>query len=85
MDYDQNFENMWKDISKTIDRSTQQKKIREAAKYLYNRADALFIYSPVSLYAINREVNFVPQKFGLLRLKETSVTENHWSLREKRK
>jgi hypothetical protein len=32
------------------------------------------------LYAVNKEVNFVPQKFGFLRLKETSVTDRHWSI-----
>jgi peptide/nickel transport system substrate-binding protein len=83
MKYDQKFENMWKDISRTVDRDTQQEKIRGAVEYLYDSAHALFIYSPISLYAINREVNFVPQKFGILRLKETSVTANHWSLRGK--
>jgi peptide/nickel transport system substrate-binding protein len=83
MEYDQNFEDMWKDISMTVDRNMQQKKIRGAVEYLYDRAHALFIYSPLSLYAVNREVNFVPQKFEVLRLKETSVTENHWSLRGK--
>jgi len=37
----------------------------------------------LTLYAVNKEVNFIPQKFGVLRLKETSVTDNHWSVREK--
>jgi len=83
IEYDRDYETMWKDISRTIDRRTQQAKIRGAVKYLYDRADALFIYSPISLYAVNGEVNLVPQKCGLLRLKETSVTDNHWSLRGK--
>jgi len=83
MDYDEDFENMWKDISRTINRSMQEEKIRRAVEYLYDRANALFIYSPISLYAVNREVNFVPQKFEILRLKETSVTKSHWSVRGK--
>jgi hypothetical protein len=43
----------------------------------------LFIYSPLSLYAVNKEVDFVPQKSVFLRLKETSVTDKHWSIRGK--
>ncbi len=31
----------------------------------------------------NKDVNFVLQKFLRLRLKETSVTDNHWSVRIK--
>jgi hypothetical protein len=50
-------------------------------KYLYDRAHALFIYSPLTLYAVNKEVNLVPFKDGFLNLKETSVTDNHWSVR----
>jgi hypothetical protein len=30
---------------------------------------------------VNKEVDFVPQKFMFLRLKETAVTDNHWSVR----
>jgi len=36
----------------------------------------------LTLYAVNKEVNFVPEKFPQWRLKETSVTDNHWSVRE---
>jgi hypothetical protein len=51
-------------------------------RYVYDRAYQIFIYSPLTLYAVNKEVNFVPQKGYFLRLKETSVTDNHWSVRE---
>ena len=50
-------------------------------KYVYDLAYQVFIYSPMSLYAVNKEVNFVPQKSMHLQLKETSVTDNHWSVR----
>jgi hypothetical protein len=61
----------------------QEQKIQLMEKYLYDRAQALSIYSPFTLYAANKAVDFVPQKSGWLRLKETSVTENHWSIRGK--
>jgi ABC-type transport system substrate-binding protein len=50
-------------------------------RHVFDRAYAVFIYSPLNLYAVNKEVNFVPQKSLALRLKETSVTDNHWSVR----
>jgi hypothetical protein len=68
-------------MARTVNPKEQEKKIREMVRYLYDEASSLFIYSPLILYAVNREVNFVPQKFGYLRLKETSVTERHWSVR----
>ena len=54
-------------------------------RYLYERGYALSIYSPRALYAVNKKVNFVPQKSLHLGLKETSVTDNHWSVRAKKK
>jgi ABC-type transport system substrate-binding protein len=83
IEYDPVYEQMWKEASRAVDAKTQKEKIRVTAGYLYDNAYALFIYSPLMLYAVNREVDFVPQKYYYLRLKETSVTENHWSLRGK--
>jgi peptide/nickel transport system substrate-binding protein len=83
MKYDPVYEQMWKDMAKTIDTDLQEEKMRELVRYVYDYAHLLFIYSPLSLYAVNREVNFVPHKFCLLRFKETTVTENHWSIRGK--
>jgi peptide/nickel transport system substrate-binding protein len=81
-DHDAVYEEMWEDMAKTVDREKQEEKLRQMEKYIYDRADALFIYSPISLFAVNKEVRFVPQKFGNLCFKETSVTDNHWSVRE---
>jgi peptide/nickel transport system substrate-binding protein len=82
-EFDTTYENMFKDMAATINPEKQEAKIQQMVKYIYDRAQALFIYSPYNLYAINREVDFVPQKSLWLRLKETSVTKNHWSLRGK--
>ncbi len=76
---------MWKDMARTVNTEIQEEKIRQMVKYLYDRAYVVFIYSPLSLYAVNKEVNFVPQKQEMLRLKETSVTESHWSVRAEKK
>ena len=72
---------MWKDMAQTVDEKAQDEKMRQMEQYIYERAYMVFIYSPLNLYAVNKEVNFVPQKCGNLRLKETSVTDNHWSVR----
>jgi ABC-type transport system substrate-binding protein len=72
---------MWKDMARTVDEAAQDEKMRQMEQYLYDRAYAVYIYSPMNLYAVNKEVNFVPQKSQTLRLKETSVTDNHWSVR----
>jgi ABC-type transport system substrate-binding protein len=72
---------MWKDMARTVDTKAQEEKIRKMVQYLHDGAYSLNIYSPLSLYAVNKEVNFVPQKYQWLRLMETSVTDNHWSVR----
>ena len=80
-EYDPVYEKMWKDMAGTVDEAAQDEKMRQMEQYLYDRAYAIYIYSPMNLYAVNKEVNFVPQKSQTLRLKETSVTDNHWSVR----
>jgi peptide/nickel transport system substrate-binding protein len=79
--YDPVYEEMWKEMARTVDSKSQEEKIQRMEQYIYDRAYLLFIYSPITLYAVNKEVNFVPQKNQLLRLKETSVNDNHWSVR----
>jgi ABC-type transport system substrate-binding protein len=85
IDYDPVYEEMWKEMAKTMDTDRQEDRLRQMVKYVYDRAYALFIYSPLSLYAVNKEVDFVPYKCGYLRLKETSVTDSHWSIKGEKK
>ena len=60
--YDPVYDEMWKDMARTVDREAQEAKIRKMAQYLHDGAYSLNIYSPLSLYAVNKEVDFVPQK-----------------------
>jgi hypothetical protein len=53
---------MWQDIARTVDEAAQDEKMRQLEQYIFDRAYAVFIYSPLNLYAVNKEVNFVPQK-----------------------
>jgi len=81
IEYDQVYEEMFTDMARTVDSGAQEEKIRQMVQYIYDRALIIFIYSPLTLCAVNEEVSFVPQKLQYLRLKETSVTDNHWSVR----
>jgi peptide/nickel transport system substrate-binding protein len=81
IEYDPVYEKMWKDMARTVDEAAQDEKMRQLEQYVYDHAYAIFIYSPLDLYAVNKAVNFVPQKSVTLRLKETSVADNHWSVR----
>jgi len=85
IEYDPVYEEMWKEMARTVDREAQEEKIRQLVKYVYDRAYSLGIYSPLSLYAVNKEVNFVPQKRQWLGLKETSLPDSHWSVRAEKK
>ena len=62
IEYDPVYEKMWKDMAGTVDEKAQDEKMRQMDQYVYDRAYAVFIYSPLNLYAVNKEVNFVPQK-----------------------
>ena len=83
--YDPVYEEMWKNMAQTIDEEAQNEMMRQMEQYVYENAYAVYIYSPLNLYAVNKEVNFVPQKMLRMRLKDTSVTDNHWSVRSKAK
>jgi ABC-type transport system substrate-binding protein len=82
-EYDPIYEAMWKKMAQTVDRKAQEQEIKKMARYVHNKAHLLFIYSPLMLYGVNKEVNYIPYNDAHLHLKETSVTENHWSLRGK--
>jgi ABC-type transport system substrate-binding protein len=81
IEYDSVYEKMWKDIVGTVESSSQEEKFRQMQKYAWDRFYALTVYSPLSLYAVNKEVDFVPFESRRLALDFTSVTEDHWSIR----
>jgi hypothetical protein len=53
-------------------------------QYTHAHALFLFLYNPIDLYAVNKAVAFVPYQTGILNLTETSVTEEHWSVRKQK-
>ena len=68
----------------TKDRSRQQALVRQMERYTRDQAYFLFLYSPIHLYAVNKEVQFIPHPSGLLLLNGLSVTDHHWSVRQKK-
>jgi hypothetical protein len=52
----------------------------------HNRDQAyfLFLYNPILLYAANNALHFVPYVNGILNLSESSVTDQHWSIRKQK-
>jgi ABC-type transport system substrate-binding protein len=66
----------------TVDREQQEGLIRQMERHTRDRAYFLFLYNPIQLYAVNKAVEFVPYMNTRLLLDETSVTDQHWSVRQ---
>ncbi|MCI0528836.1 MAG: ABC transporter substrate-binding protein, partial [Nitrospira sp.] len=69
----------------TVDREKQQELIRQMERHTSEQAYFLFLYSPIQLYAVNKAVEFVPHVTTILNITKTSVTDEHWSVREAEK
>jgi ABC-type transport system substrate-binding protein len=66
----------------TVDRERQQALIRQMERHTRDHAYFLFLYNPIQLYAVNKAVTFVPNVTTRLILTETSVSDQHWSVRQ---
>jgi ABC-type transport system substrate-binding protein len=65
-----------------VDRERQQALIQQMERHTHDQAYFLFLYNPIQLDAVNRAVAFVPHATTLLILADTSVTAEHWSVRQ---
>jgi hypothetical protein len=66
-----------------VEPAKQDALIQQLEEHAHDRAYFLFLYQPIGLYAANKAVRFVPHNgIGLLNLAETSVTDQHWSVRK---
>jgi peptide/nickel transport system substrate-binding protein len=68
----------------SVDRAQQQALIQQMERYTAEQAYLLFLYNPIPLYAVNKDVQFVPYVNGALNLVDTSVTAQHWSVRQQK-
>ncbi len=74
---------LYEQVLRTVEEERQQQVIREMERYTHDQAYFLFLYNPIRLYAVNKAVEFVPY-VNMLNLAETSVTEQHWSVRKQK-
>jgi ABC-type transport system substrate-binding protein len=75
---------LYAQVLRTVDREQQQALIRQMERHTHDQAYFLFLYNPIKLYAVNKAVDFVPYVNTTLNLTETSVTEQHWSVRKQK-
>jgi peptide/nickel transport system substrate-binding protein len=75
---------LYEQVLGTVDRERQQALIRQMERHTRDQAYFLFLYNPILLYAANNAVHFVPYANGILNLSETSVTDQHWSVRKQK-
>jgi ABC-type transport system substrate-binding protein len=72
---------LYEQILRTVDGEHQQALIRQMERHTHDQAYFLFLYNPIALYAVNKTVEFVPYVNTVLRLDETGVMAEHWSVR----
>jgi peptide/nickel transport system substrate-binding protein len=76
---------LYEQVLSTVESEKQQELIRQMERHTSEHAYFLFLYNPLKLYAVNKAVEFVPYVSTILNLVETSVTDQHWSVREAQK
>jgi peptide/nickel transport system substrate-binding protein len=75
---------LYEQVLGTVHREQQQALLRQMERHTRDQAYFLFLYNPIKLFAVNKAVEFVPYINTMLNLSETSVTEQHWSVRKQR-
>ena len=72
---------LYEETLRTVDRDKQRALTQQMERLTRDQAYFLFLYNPVGLAAVNKAVAYVPYVNGVLLLAETSVTDQHWSVR----
>ena len=75
---------LYEQVLGTVHREQQQALLRQMERHTRDQAYFLFLYNPIKLFAVNKAVEFVPYINTMLNLSETSVTEQHWSVRKQK-
>jgi peptide/nickel transport system substrate-binding protein len=74
---------MYEEVLRTKDRDKRFEIYKRANEYIAEQALWLFTMAPLGLYGVNEELVFVPQVNEYLYLDYSSVTDQHWSLRDR--
>jgi hypothetical protein len=72
----------FEEVLGTVDREHQQQVIRQMERHTRDHAYCLFLYNSIQLFAVNKAVEFVPYVTTLLKLAETGVMAQHWSVQQ---
>jgi peptide/nickel transport system substrate-binding protein len=73
---------MYREVCRTRDREKRSQIYKRVNEYIADMAFMVYTMAPLGLYGVNKEVEFVPHVGGYLFLDYSSVTDNHWSIRE---
>jgi ABC-type transport system substrate-binding protein len=77
-------DHMYHQLLRTRDREKRFQIYKKANEYIADQALAVFTVAPISLYGVNRELDFIPPSSQYLYLDYSSVTDNHWSIVRKK-
>jgi peptide/nickel transport system substrate-binding protein len=71
----------YEQIRRTVDRDRQGPLLRQLERQISEQAYFLFLYSPITLWAVNRAVRFEPHGDPWVLGVDLALTDQHWSLR----
>jgi peptide/nickel transport system substrate-binding protein len=75
---------LYEQVLGTVEPERQQALMHQMERHTRDQAYFLFLYNPITLYAVNKDVEFVPYVNGILKFAETRVTAQHWSVRKEK-
>ena len=78
------FVRLYGEIMRTVDAARQEMLARELEHHVHDQAYMLFLYNPILLYAVNKTVTFMPSRTHLLFFVDSSITDQHRSVRKTR-
>ena len=81
MTEDPELRRLYEETLRTLDQEKQSRLLRQMERRVSEQAYFLFLYQPVQLFAVSKDVEFAPYVTGYLNLAETSVTDQHRSVR----
>jgi len=76
---------MYYEVLRTKDRDKRFQIYKKANEFIADQALMVFTMSPLSLYGVNEEVEFIPQVSQFLYLDYSSITDKHWSVKGEKK
>jgi len=73
---------IYHEVLGTKDRKKRFELYKKANDYIADQALWVSTLAPLTVYGVNKELDFVPQVSQYLYLEYSSVTEKHWSVQK---